>query len=285
MPRLLAYLHVYYHDQIPWFLEKLSHIEGCDWDLVVTWSEPRAESEALIRSFKADARFLQVENAGYDIWPFIKLLRSIDMDAYDFLLKLHTKNSSSKRSRINGLNLRGFRWRDLLVDALLGTPQQFRSVLDAMTADPLSGIACNAALVCKLTRGLPEDTDPLFEEMERIGLKTEDLRFAGGTMFLARTQPLKFIRDLDLTAESFSGAPVSHGYGSLAHIYERIISFAVTAQGYRIVPVESHPAVLRRVRIHAVTQPVISWLFALERRGPERHKYLVIFGIPIKLKG
>lgn len=285
MARLLAYLHVYYHEQIPWFLEKLSHIGGCEWDLVVSWSVPSPESEKLIRAFKADVRFIQVENVGYDIWPFISVLRCVDLDAYDYILKLHTKNSSKKRSRINGLNLRGYRWRDLLVDALLGSPEQFRSVWETVNGDPEMGIACNAALVCPLTKGLPEDTDPLYAEMERIGLKTRDLRFCGGTMFLARTAPLRLIRDSDLTAASFSAAPVSHAYGSLAHIYERIITYMITAQGYKIYPIESHPAALRKVKIHALTQPVISWLFALERRGPERHKYLVIFGIPIKLKG
>lgn len=283
--RLLVYLHVYYHDQVPWFMDKLRHVTGVEWDLLVTWVAPNPATEALVRACKPDARFLQVENVGYDIWPFIVALRSIDMDAYEFILKLHTKNCSAPGNRINGLHLRGFRWRNLLVDALLGSEEQFRHVWQCMTSDPKAGLACNAALLCTLSVGLPEDTEPLFKEMERIGLHTDDLRFCGGTMFLARTAPLCFLRDLDLSPDSFSGPPLSHTVGSLAHVYERIVTFCITAQGYELVPVRSHPAVLWKVRIHRLLTPVLSWFFALERRGPMREKYLVILGIGIRLKG
>lgn len=283
--KMLVHFHVYYHDQVPWFIGKLRHIRNVDWDLLVTWAAPNPVTESLIRDCKPEARFLQVENVGYDVWPFIAALQSIDLDAYDFILKLHTKNSSAVRHRINGLTMYGFRWRDMLVDALLGSAEQFRSVWERMTANPKAGIACNAALLCKPSVGLPEDTAPLFKEMERIGLHTEDLRFCGGTMFLARTAPLHFLRNLDLTASSFSSSSASHSFGSLAHIYERIITFCITGQGYAIVPVKSHPAALWKVRFREVTKPVLSWLFALERRGPERIKYMVIVGIPIRLKG
>lgn len=283
--KMLVHLHVFYHEQVPWFIDKLRNIQGVRWDLLVTWSAPSLETEALIRAFKPDVRFFQVENVGYDVWPFISALRAIDIDAYEFILKLHTKNSNEVRNRINGLEFRGFRWRDLLVDALLGSKEQFCRVWEKMTTTPRAGLACNAALLCKLSSGLPEDTEPLFEEMKRIGLHTDDLRFCGGTMFLARMAPFHFLRDLDLKADDFSSYSASHSCGSMAHIYERIISFCITAQGYRIVPVKSHPAAYWKVRIHGVTKPILTWFFALERRGPQRQKYMVILGNSIRLKG
>ena len=35
MSKLLVHLHVYYREQLPWFLEKLAHLEE-PWDLLVT---------------------------------------------------------------------------------------------------------------------------------------------------------------------------------------------------------------------------------------------------------
>ena len=75
MSRLLVHLHVYYHDQVVYFIEKMKNISGCEWDLLVTYSEYDGRTEALIREFRPDAGFLKVENVGYDVWPFISVLK------------------------------------------------------------------------------------------------------------------------------------------------------------------------------------------------------------------
>ena len=77
--RLLVYLHLYYHEQLPFFLERLSSVDGCNWDLVVSWSEENEESERLLRAFRPDVTILKVANVGYDIWPFIAMLRAVDI--------------------------------------------------------------------------------------------------------------------------------------------------------------------------------------------------------------
>ena len=64
--KVLVHLHVYYLDQVPYFLEKLSSIGGCQWDLVVTSSSLPPREESLLREFKPDVRFIQAENVGYD---------------------------------------------------------------------------------------------------------------------------------------------------------------------------------------------------------------------------
>ena len=67
MGRLLVAFHVYYHDQVPWFIGKMRNINGCEWDLVVTFSEYDETTDRLLREFKPDVRMLHTESAGYDI--------------------------------------------------------------------------------------------------------------------------------------------------------------------------------------------------------------------------
>ena len=70
--KLLVHFHVYYHDQVDYFIEKMSNINGCDWDLYVTMSEMNPETVGKLRQFKPSAVFIKIENLGYDVWPFIK---------------------------------------------------------------------------------------------------------------------------------------------------------------------------------------------------------------------
>ena len=76
MKKLLVILHMYYPDQADYFVRKLGNICCCDWKLVVTYTEYDAVAFRAIRDFVPDAEFMKVENIGYDIWPFIKVIRN-----------------------------------------------------------------------------------------------------------------------------------------------------------------------------------------------------------------
>ena len=52
MTRLLVHLHLYYQEQLPWFVEKLANLEE-PWDLVVTMPEGNAEARFKISGVKA----------------------------------------------------------------------------------------------------------------------------------------------------------------------------------------------------------------------------------------
>ena len=122
--KLLVHLHIYYHNQVDYFIKKLSNIHGCDWDLIVTYVEENNESFNKIKNFKPDAQFKKAENIGYDVWPFIQVLRQIDLNDYDYIIKLHTKNCSSKPDIFNKT---GYYWRDHLVNPLIGSKRIFKS--------------------------------------------------------------------------------------------------------------------------------------------------------------
>lgn len=232
--RLLVHFHIFYLEQVPWFLRKLANIHGVDWDLYVTGRE---EAMPMLRTIKADAKFLEVENVGYDIWPFISVLRAVDLSRYTHILKIHTKNRAPKFIQLNGIWLPGYRWRNLLVNAVLGSKKRFLKALELSS----KGLVCEDLLVKNLSRTNPTDNEMLREEALRIGLDIKGRQFAAGTMFLSRIEPFDVFVSAPVDASLFRGKSATHLSGSPAHVYERLLSLAVTSAKYEIVPVVTKP--------------------------------------------
>ena len=286
MSRLLVHFHIYYHDQVEFFIEKMKNIVGCEWNLLVTYSEGSDQTEALIRGFKPDAEFLQVENAGYDVWPFIKVLKTVDFDKYDYILKLHTKNVSPTKNRINGLSLRNERWRNILVDSILADSEQFTKCFNILKNDSKCGIVCAYELSKRRSMGLPEDLSALENEAERIGVSTLSGKFVSGTMFLARLDAFRVIKDADLEVEAFAKhKAASHSTGSLAHVYERLMVFAVYSAGYGAALVNTYLKTSVKVFLHRFFSPVFKRVFSIERigEGDDEHKRLTVMAVPIRM--
>lgn len=282
--RLLVHFHVYYHDHIPFFLERLANINGCDWDLIVTYSSLDAGSIDRIKKFRNDAVFLQVGNFGYDIWPFICVMKSVDISEYDLVVKLHTKGMCAEHQRLNGLRLRGYQWRDILVDSLLGSSEIFRKNLERFENNRKLGLLCATEVLKPLSEGTPEDLEMLERECVRIGIHSKDNRFCAGTMFMARTEPYLLLKSDKVTPALFEGVAESHKFGTMSHVYERILSMMVTGCGFKlgVVPYRRISAV--RASLHKVISPILGNILSIARFGSDRIKCLVVFGIRIPLE-
>ena len=280
--KLLVHLHIYYHDQLDWFLEQLSYIAGCPWDLVVTWSGEHPQSETAVRAFRPDARILPVNNVGYDIWPFLHVLQTTDLTAYDWVMKLHTKNTDARTNKINGIKLSGTQWRDSLVLPLLESPRQFQRVLRQMEKHPRCGMICSGFLIRQPSRYLPEDSVDLEKEMRRIGLESQDRRFCAGAMFLARTAAYFPLQHIALSETDFE-AGTSHTIGTLAHTYERIISIAISAAGYTLVPADYRRLSYACWRIGRCVGALLKNIFALNHSKIDGRKYLTLFGFTFSI--
>ena len=283
MPKLLVHFHVFYEEQIPWFLEKLGNINGCQWDLYVTYSSLSDKARELISAAFPAAVFMEVENVGYDVWPFIKLLKTIDIGSYDYVMKLHTKSASSIKTKWRGIYLDGTVWRDRLVDAMLFDRERFAEIIARLGEDSTAGLFCHRMFLVKPSSPFPEDNEALEAELSRIGLEPGDRHFCAGTMFIARISPFSILRSADLTQEMFSSGMASHGNGSLAHVYERIISFAVSSAGYKLIPLDTPPfreKLILWMKDHI--SPILEAIFSIRQDRTET-KYLTLLGIKIPL--
>lgn len=285
MKKVLVHLHIYYRDQTDYFIGKLSNICGCEWDLYVTMTELNSETESKLLSFKPDAHIMKVENRGYDVWPFIRVLKSVDLDKYDYILKLHTKNRSDASSRINGLSLDNYKWRDELVDPLLKSKKIFLKLLDNFDRYPEVGLMCSHLLYKHISNGLQEDMSKLDNELKRLGLNVKDKKFCAGTMFIARSAPYKlFQNDGLIDIGLFSDIPHSHSIGSMAHVYERILTMVVNAAGYKVKPIIINWVKSIYIIVAYSVQPVFQKIFSIRRQGEDRIKILTLFGFRFKIK-
>lgn len=286
LPRVLVVFHIFYRDQIPWFLEKLSHISHCQWDLVVTGPDLQEEDKRAITAFKPDARFVDTGNVGYDVWPFIQVLLQTDPERYDILVKLHTKGVARGHNyHYKQYRFKSKKWRDELVDALLKDERRWKQVLDIFEKDKSAGMVCSLKHLIQ-SRDLPEDDEMLDEEMARLGIQSDDHRFCAGTIFAIRPSILRPIFKRNLREEDFVATQKSHSSGTLSHVYERIFGILVPASGYHVHPIGNRLPFQLLNAYYRFIAPVSSWLFEINRDRsvkPDGQKYLRIFGIRINL--
>ena len=281
MSKLLTVLHVFYHDQVDYFIDKLSNINGIEWDLVVTYSEFSAETEAKLKIFKPDVKMLQVGNAGYDVWPFIQVIQNIDFDEYEYVLKLHTKGQS--KQRLNGVNFKEWLWRDLLVKALLKSRSRFAACIRLLETQSDIGMLCSYELYKDMDGVLPEECEMLQNEAERISLEVTDEYFCAGTIFLARLDAFRKLKEIEFSEESWGNLNKSHGNGTLAHVYERILCLLVVDEGYRIETIIGSKKVSGKVFYKRKISPVFKSIFNIDRDPKTLDKYMVLLGLKMRL--
>ena len=281
MSKLLTVLHVFYHDQVDYFIDKLSNINGIEWDFVVTYSEFSAETEAKLKIFKPDVKMLQVGNAGYDVWPFIQVIQNIDFDEYEYVLKLHTKGQS--KQRLNGVNFKEWLWRDLLVKAILKSRSRFAACIRLLETQSDIGMLCSYELYKDMDGVLPEECEMLQNEAERISLEVTDEYFCAGTIFLARLDAFRKLKEIEFSEESWGNLNKSHGNGTLAHVYERILCLLVADEGYRIETIIGSKKVSGKVFYKRKISPVFKRIFNLDRDPKTLDKYLTLLGLKVRL--
>ena len=129
----------------------------------------------------------------------------------------------------------------------------------------------------------PEDTTILLDELDRLGFKGTGKWFCAGTMFIARSPIYRFLQTDIVYAGMFSTASNSCATGTMAHVYERILSMAPLAYSYKVKTLATNIFFSIYIPLSHVLQPFLTWLFSIDRAGKDKTKYLKVFGIRFKL--
>lgn len=282
--RVLVNLHIFYEEYVPYYMDKLRNISGCEWDLVVTGHNLSPETQRMILGFKENAVFYKTPNVGYDVWPFICAVKKTDLDKYLFVIKLHTKNQDNVKNRLNGIWYTGAQWRSELVDVLLGSEHRFLKVLQIFRERPEVGLVYSMSLDIRRGCKLVEDSDVLTDEMNRIGIVPKSGHFCGGTMFAARAEALEWLKDERIDESIFQPSEGSHSTASMAHVYERILSMAVNAAGYRTCLLKNSWWRFLRLKAKQYLQPALEWMFSIDYHGKKAEKMLTVMGVRFKLQ-
>lgn len=231
--KILVHLHLFYQNMLPEMLKLLHSLDNYEYDLFATVVNASPETLAELRRFKPDVTIIDVENRGYDVAPFVKVLQLADLSRYDYVIKLHTKQNLKRRAWLKNISFTGDSWRQLLV-SFMASAEQLRRTL-ALFRNPETGMVSHYNLIIKAGR---EDrlanarADKMLAEM---GLRTEDRSFVAGTMFVIRAKLLQPLKDYPCRMDDFEPYNRETPGGTLAHVYERLFGYVVTAQGQKIV--------------------------------------------------
>ena len=234
MTKLAVHLHLYYLKQLPLVLRYLCSLRNIDCDLFVTMVEKNPEVENRIKSIYPNAEIWQVQNRGYDIGPFIDFLHHVELDNYQYVLKVHTKGTKSKNyTSLEGRRFDNTLWGEILWNSLLQTPERLTENIQILDNNPQYGILGSKYCLTSSKKNYEKWLPQINNELESIGFNpVNELSFVAGSMFLARAnclKPLKYykVEDFPLTDRNIKE-------GTLAHIIERMIGALVANQGYII---------------------------------------------------
>ena len=225
---IAAVVHAFYPDVLEPLLARLETVPGTVDLFISTDTDAKradiAAQTALWRRGTVDIRVLP--NRGRDIAAKFVGFRDV-YERYDLFIHLHTK-----RSPHGGTPLA--RWRDYLVDNLLGSPEIIASVLHLFD-DPKVGIVFPQHLFD--IRGIINwgyDYPHARDLMRRMGVAIDKnliLEFPSGSMFWGRCAAIRPLLDIDLQYADF---PDEAGQvdGTIAHAIERIVLMAAESAGY-----------------------------------------------------
>ena len=237
MGKLLVHLHLYYQDQTDYFLDRLSNIT-VPFTLIVTMTDENAEIRKKILVKFPDARIITVENSGYDVYPFFQAMKQFDLSSFDYILKIHTKNCRD-RLKVNHLTFHGYDFRDNLVSPLIGTKKNFNRAFKAISSSGNVGIVCPRFFLVKSEApGNYPMTEKLCGEYG-IGYK-KDAVFCSGTMFLCRSEIIRFLQKNDYSAADYGMHLKTGSVGTLAHSMETMFGLTCSHLGYEVKGLRSN---------------------------------------------
>ncbi|MET0727312.1 MAG: glycoside hydrolase family 99-like domain-containing protein [Acidimicrobiales bacterium] len=237
--RVGVVLHAYYADLLPELFARL-RLLPVPYDLLITNATGQPIETPADMGCLANVRTFEIANHGRDILPLVSLVNAGHLDPYLLVLKIHTKRSQWRSA--HDLDGDGARWRDDLLDALLGNEADVAAVLSSFAERPDLGIvtADGSVLGPEQWGDNQSLTANLLRRLELI-LVPDELRFAAGSMYWIRGFALQGLRALNLSAMDFE-PEAGQVNQTTAHAIERLIGVVVAEAGMTIHERSSVPA-------------------------------------------
>ncbi len=233
--KIAVHLHIFYEDQIDkmlFYVSNIWHNSKVIPDLFITINDESITKKLKESSIKTN--IYVVPNKGHDVAPFLYVLNKINLNDYDYIIKIHTKNSKKSECKDLCYSMsNGHIWSETMLDALLKKDSINRNLL-AFENDKNLGMIGAASLIVEEKKFEDEVLHGIPREVKRIGISIpKAIKFVAGNMFMVRSKLLKSIQESQYTFDDFEESKNVKD-GTLAHILERIFGAAVLAQGYKI---------------------------------------------------
>ncbi len=244
--KVLVHLHIYYYDQLKMFIKRLKAIEdSAFFTIALTISETLGnhfEIEKTIKKSLKHVDLIKTGNRGFDVGPFIEVLHHYDLDDFDYILKLHTKNRNNDgRTILNDIIMPNSAWENIMVDALIGSRKRFHQAISAMDNEKVGMVSASVCIIKDDSSRRNYYFYRVNDELSKIGLKelseVDDFRFSAGTMFMVRSKLLKPLLSYTINDFGINFAGI-HDF-TLAHVFERLFAGLVISQNQELFGLRS----------------------------------------------
>lgn len=232
--RVIAIVHVYYSEFWPELVRCLRNIDD-PMDLVVTYvDETKGIPEMVHRDFPS-AKCILCENRGFDIWPFLKALRTVDFSKYSILVKLHTKRDAIGSIQFNHCDCSGSAWRTYLL-GFINSRHAWKATKKQLS-NPHIGMVADRHVILSRNDASSESVRKTFDAAVELvqNIYGRPIRgkawFVAGTMFACKPLILSRLLEQDYTADDFTLSFDTIRDGTMAHVIERALGIVVAAEG------------------------------------------------------
>lgn len=244
--KICVICHLYYQhmwDEIKEYLKNLEEVNS--FDLFITVQENNEKLfEDIKNSFNKNVKVninMMEPTKGADIYPFIETINKINLDDYDLVYKIHTKQNVPqfkakfpKHMNIN-IYIGEQLWRNFLLNAILGK-HNVKKVLGKFQKDTRIGSVGFYPLQVKLKsicKGdyLDEHYKGKLISQNLKSSNSKNSKFYGGTIFVIRADILKCIQNV-FDKEDFLTTNENEKFSPAAYFIEGLFGYMVKAQGY-----------------------------------------------------
>lgn len=233
--KAVVVFHLFNFDLLDEILKYVSNIT-IDYDLYVTITKEDEIIKQKILNFKSDSKIFLVENRGYDVGPFFDVLNKINLDKYDYLIKLHTKSSAKTTQYISKIqSFNKDEWRKCLL-SFLKNKSIFNKCLNIFGKNQKIGMIGNDYCIIKndiyYNFKLDDFCDTILNKLQID--KYSKSKYIAGTMFIAKAHIFKPLQELHMTINDFDITDGKVKHGTRAHFCERIFGLVVYKNKYKI---------------------------------------------------
>ncbi|MCY9864476.1 hypothetical protein OTK49_18340 [Vibrio coralliirubri] len=215
--KVAVILHLYYEscwDEIDYYLSNIAD----PLDLYVSLGEhvSKATEDKLLIKFP-NAVIYKLPNIGRDIAPFIHIFKSIDVNRYEAICKIHSKKS---KHRVDGAL-----WRNYLLGRLLGSSRKVKLIRENLNDSDVGMISPYFHRLC--SKNYINDNQELLSkliEMHGESYGSVSFDFVGGSMFWFKPQALEPLLFMDIGSFELENNQLD---GTLAHAVERYLGYVV----------------------------------------------------------
>ena len=242
--RTCVILHLFYQDMWDEIKEYLLNLqEITSFDLFITCTNDNKDLfDNIKRTFnKNNNIYIEViENTkGADIYPFLYIINKINLNDYDLIYKLHSKQNITNELTCRLPSFTNTRfyighkiWRNLLLEAILGK-NHIKKVRDAFSNNKI-GMSGFGPLLIKFNTEKYDIFPNKFEEISsKYNFKyIEDHKCYVGTIFVIRANLLKCLQN-KYDISNFQ-TNTNEKFATITWQMEHLFGYIVEAQGYKI---------------------------------------------------